>query len=110
MITALFSSGGRPKTCLDKVSMRRFIRDTFVALVMFSSVWILIGGIGLLDGKITELEDPNRGRHMIQLGAETTEMGLIGVVLFGLLHKRSQQETQGAVSFPTILRRAVHKS
>ncbi len=89
--------------------MKRIIRDTFVALVMFSSFWILVGGIGLVDGTVLRADNPKLGDRIIFSGAESVEMGLIGVVLFGWLHKRSQEERQQAVTLQTVLQRAVRR-
>lgn len=89
--------------------MKRIIRDTFVALVMFSSVWILIGGIGLVDGTILRSDNPKLGDRIILSGAEAVEMGLIGVVVFGWLHKRSQEDHRHAVTLQTVLQRAVRR-
>ena len=94
---------------LVKPSMKRIIRDTFVALVMASSICILIGGIGLVDGTILRSENPKLGDRIIFSGAESVEMGLIGVVLFGWLHERSQKERQQAVTLQTVLQRVSQK-
>jgi hypothetical protein len=86
--------------------MRRILRDTFVALVMLSSLCILIGGIGLVDGAVLHLDTPNLGNRVFHLGAETADLGLIGVVLFGWMHKRSQTACREVPNLQTVMQGA----